>query len=80
MLQKESKKATKRRKTTASPKKIKTEGTSIVVPEAQSFAVDPRLQQTPSARPAGRSKVAIGRILQPDDDSDFESSPVRQHA
>jgi hypothetical protein len=83
MLQKEFKKATKRRRTTTSPKKIKKEGTlkiGIVASESRSLAVDPRLQQTPPTRRARRSKVNVGRILQPvdDDDSNLDSSPVKQ--
>jgi hypothetical protein len=84
MLQKESKKATKRRRTATSPKKIKKEGAielGIVALESRPLAVDPRLQQTPSAGPARRSKVIIGSILQPEDDnSDLDSSPVKQRA
>lgn len=80
MLQKESKKATRRR-TATSPKKIKKEiAKSIghVTSEDQAFAVDPRLQQTPK-RPARRSRVVIGSIFQPDhDNSDLDSSPLKQ--
>jgi hypothetical protein len=82
LLQKESKKAPKRRRTTTSPKKFKKEGTMekrVVALEDRPPAVDPRLQQTPSTRPARRSKMIVSSILQlDDDDSDLDSSPVKQ--
>jgi hypothetical protein len=83
MLQKESKKATKRRRTITSQKKVKKEGPlkiGIVASESRSLVVDPRLQQTPPTRRARRSGVNVGRILQPvdDNDSNLDSSPVKQ--
>ena len=76
MVQKEFTQATKRRATT-STRKIKKDA-EIVASESQSFAIDPRLQQTPSTRPPRTPKVVAGTILQPDDESDFVSSPIKQ--
>jgi hypothetical protein len=51
----------------------------VVALEDRPPAVDPRLQQTPSTRPARRSKMIVSSILQlDDDDSDLDSSPVKQ--
>jgi hypothetical protein len=77
MVQKEFTQATKRRATT-STRKIKKEDAEIVASESQSFAVDPKLQQTPLARPPRTLEVIAGTILQPDDGSDFVSSPIKQ--
>jgi len=81
MLQKGLKRATKRRRASTPTREIKKEYTKdaeIVASESQSFAVDPRLQQTPSTRPPRTPKVIAGTILQSDDKSDFDSSPIKQ--
>jgi hypothetical protein len=82
MLQKESKKATKRRRTATSPKKAKKErknDAAHVTLGDRLLTVDPRLQQTPSTRPARRSKPIIASILQPDrENNDLDSSPIKQ--
>jgi hypothetical protein len=81
MIQKEFTQATKRRRTTTSTKEIKKDSAKdaeIVASESQSFAIDPRLQETPSTRPPRTPKVIAGTILQPDDESDFVSSPIKQ--
>jgi hypothetical protein len=81
MVQKESTRATKRRRATTSTRIIKKDcakDAEIVASESQSFAVDPRLQQTPSTRPPRRPKVIASTTLQPDDESDFVSSPIKQ--
>jgi hypothetical protein len=81
MLQKELEKATKRRRATTSTRKIKkdcTKDAEIVASESQSFALDPRLQQTPPTRPPKTPKVIAGVIVQPDDESDFDSTPIKQ--
>jgi hypothetical protein len=81
MLQKELKKATKRRRATTPTREIKkecTEDAEIIASESPSFVIDPRLQQTPSTRPPRTPKVIAGTTLQPDDKSEFDSSPIRQ--
>src|SRR5947207_2175813 len=82
MLQKESKKATKRRRTATSPQKAKKERKRAVsyVPFGDlPLAVDPRLQQTPSTKPTRRSKRIIGSVLQSDhENNDLYSSPTKQ--
>ena len=80
MIQKEFTQATKRKATTPA-RKIKKDCakyTEIVASESQSFAIDPSLQQTPSTRPPRTPKVISGTILQPNDESDFVSSPAKQ--
>lgn len=80
MLQRESKKATRRTRSTMSPNKVKKEVPmdTGVAAESQRLAVGPRLQQT-SLRLARRSRTIVGSILQPgDDESDLDSSPVKQ--
>jgi hypothetical protein len=81
MLQKEFKKATKRRRDTTPIREIKKECTNdaeIVASESQSFVIDPRLQQTPSTRLSRTPKVIAGTTLQPDDKSEFDSSPIKR--
>jgi hypothetical protein len=81
MLQKELKQTTNRGRATTSTRKIKKDyakDAEIATSESQSFAVDPRLQQTPSTRPPRTPKVIAGTILQPDDESDFDLSPIKQ--
>lgn len=81
MLQKGLKRATKRRRASTPTREIKKEYTKdaeIVASESQSFAVDPKLQQTPSKRPPRTPKVIAGTILQSGDKSDFDSSPIKQ--
>jgi hypothetical protein len=81
MIQKEFTQATQRRRTTTSTKEIKKDcakDAEIVTSESQSFAIDLRLQQTPSTRPSRTPKVIAGTTLQPDDESDFVSSPIKQ--
>jgi hypothetical protein len=77
MVQKESTQATKRRRVTTSTRKIEKDA-EIVASESQSFAIDPRLQQTPSTRPPRTPKVIASAILQPSDESDSVSSPIKQ--
>lgn len=80
MLQKGLKRATKRRRASTPTREIKKEYTkdAEIVASESHFAVDPRLQQTPSTRPPRTPKVIAGTILQPDDKNDFDSSPIKQ--
>jgi hypothetical protein len=81
MLQKEFKKATKRRRATTQTGEFKRECTTdaeIVASESRSFVIDPRLQQTPSTRLPRTPNVIAGTTMQPDDESEFDSSPIKQ--
>jgi hypothetical protein len=83
MLQKESKKATKRRRDPTTPKKVKkerTKDTAHVASDNRPLAADPRLQQTPSTRPPRRSDpIIISSILQPSqENNNLYSSPIKQ--
>ena len=65
-----------------SPKKLKEEvatDTGFLAAESQILAVDPRLQQTASKKPARTSNATVISVQEPADDSDFDSSPVKKH-
>ena len=83
MLQKEAKRSSKKRRSTQSSKKIKKEHADDLgnaAPGARSLAIDPGLHQTPVLRGAGQKAYNDSNPFLLDDDSDYESSPVKKHA
>lgn len=81
MLQKEAKISKGRRKFPRSPRLIKKEqasGTRNAISGNQFLTIDPGLYRTPATRVA-KTRVSGGNPFRVDEDSDFDSSPVKKH-